>query len=326
MPIDRQRVFLTGASGFVGYHVARVFKDAGWDVECLVRESSDTTALEELGVELFSGWLDNPATYQNRIEGVDLVVHCAGAIKALNLAGFMEVNAEAAGAVAVAATNAGVPRIVLISSIAARGPVLSEGQTDFSPVSNYGQSKLEGEIKVRIQSDLKEVSVLRPPPVYGPRDHGMLDVFKMADKGWFPTLGDGSCRFGIIHGEDLARAVLALAVVSGPLPPGPFYPEDGSRCSMNELADAFSEALGRRLRRPCLPAWFFWTAGALASGWSQLSRRPSVFSLDKVHEMTAPSWESHNDDLIAATGWTPQIPLVDGIKATYAWYRKHGWL
>lgn len=310
----------------MGYHIARVFQQQGWQVRCLVRDTSDTSALEELGVEHFPAWMDNPSTYQDRMVDVDCVVHCAGAIKALNLNGFMEVNADSAGAVATAATNAGVPRILLISSIAARGPLLSEGQTEFSPVSMYGQSKLEGEIKVRIQSDLKEVSVLRPPPVYGPRDHGMLDVFKMAQKGWFPTLGRGEARFGIIHGDDLARAVFALASIAGPLPPGPFYPEDGTRCSMSELADAFEQAVGRKLKRPRLPEWLLWTAGSFASGWSQLTRRSSVFSLDKVREMTAPSWENHNDELIAATGWTPDIPLVEGLKSTYEWYRQHGWL
>lgn len=319
------RLFITGASGFVGHHIAARFRAEGWEVTALARPSSKVLALRELGVAVHVGDLLSGVSYARALEGSDLVVHCAGAIKARNLDEFMNVNARSAGEVTHVAAELGVPRLVLISSIAARGPMLPDKEP-FAPVSMYGRSKREGERLVRANAGKMEVTVVRPPPVYGTRDHGMLDVFKFARSRFFPLFGLGEGRTAIVHGRDLAAAVLSLAVCGGKMPPGPFYPEDGSNLSWRDLAVAFEEALSRRIVKMPVPPFLFWAAAGIASAWGRAAGRPVLFSLDKVREMACPSWECSHRPLRHATGWQPKVQLVDGLRETFMWYVKAGWL
>lgn len=320
------RLFITGASGFVGFHIAQVFVRQGWEVTALVRENSAVVGLEELSVRLHRGDLLAAPTFQRAMEGADAVVHCAGLIKARSYQEFRTVNAQGAGQVARAASIMGVPRLVLISSIAARGP----GRVDVrgtEPISIYGKSKLEGEQRSFQEAGGTEVAVLRPPPVYGPGDRGMLDLFKFARRGFFPLWGRGNHRTAIVHVEDLAEAVFALASRPGKMPSGPFYPEDGNNVSWSELAVAFAQAVRRKkiITLP-LPGFVFHLMGLVATLWSILTKRATLFSRDKALEMAQPYWECSHQGLTRATGWKPRHQLVRGLAETYVWYRKKGWL
>jgi nucleoside-diphosphate-sugar epimerase len=320
------RLFITGASGFVGFHIAQTFIQQGWEVTALVRESSSVTPLQEIGVSLHRGDLLAAPTFQQAMEGADVVVHCAGLTKALSYQEFRTVNAQGAGQVARAASIVGVPRLILISSIAARGPGRLDVR-DTAPISFYGKSKSEGEQRSFQEAGGTEVAVLRPPPVYGPGDRGMLDLFKFARRGFFPLWGRGNHRTAIVHVEDLAEATFALAARSGKMPSGPFYPEDGTNVSWGELAGAFAQAVRRRkITRLPLPGFVFQLLGLLATFWSMFTRRAALFSRDKVLEMAQPYWECSHRSLTRATGWKPRHQLVRGLAETYLWYRKNGWL
>ncbi len=317
------RLFLTGASGFVGYHLAAAFRAARWDVTALVRARSNVSALQELGVDLALGELLDAGSFSDRVAGSDLVIHCAGLIRAVTVEEYTRVNAEGAGVVAATASRVGVPRFILISSIAARGPL---GRGDSAPVSHYGTSKREGEKRVFERAGAMSVCVVRPPVIYGPRDNGMLAVFKAARRGLFPLYGRGGHRVAIVHVDDLVRAIQLLATCPGDLPAGPFYPEDGTNPSWAELASAFGSALGRKIWRIPLPPFLFQGIAALATGWSLLVRRPVLFSVDKVREMACPDWTASHKELTRAVGFKPQIPLVRGLGETARWYRRQGWI
>jgi len=320
------KLFLTGATGFVGHYVAACFRDCGWNVTALVRQTSSTDEVRRLGVKIHVGDMLSADTYQPAIESSDAVVHCAGLIKALGYDQFHRVNAEGASEVARAAERSGVARFVHISSIAAAGPTDSSGKAESQPVSNYGMSKLEGERKVLEKARGMQVCVVRPPIIYGPRDTGMLPVFKMAHQGWFPMFGNGTHQISIVHIDDLARAVFDLASNAGKLPEGPFYPEDGSNPTWRILADSLELVVDRKLRRPSLPPFLFHGAGSLATFWSMISRRPTVMSLDKYKEMAQPFWKFSHKSLTRAIGWVPRVRLSEGFHDTYKWYRDNGWL
>lgn len=317
------RLFLTGASGFVGHHLAAAFRSAGWDVSALVRTRSSVSALRELGVELVQGDLLAGESFADALAGSDLVIHCAGLIRAVTVEEYRRVNVDGAGVVAATASRVGMPRFILISSIAARGPL---GGSDPAPVSHYGTSKREGEKRVFEKAGGMSVCVIRPPVIYGPRDSGMLSVFKAARFGLFPMYGRGGHRLSIVHVDDLVRAIQLVAARPGDLPSGPFYPEDGTNPSWSELAQAFAAALGKKIRRIPLPPFLFYGLAGLATGWSLLVRRPVLFSLDKVREMSCPDWTASHKDLTRLVGYKPQIPLVRGLGETARWYRRQGWL
>ena len=351
------RVFLTGGTGFVGHHMARALAARGDDVVALVRHGSDTSGLVAPGcdaacaseisgkresneisdrsggapsspggrVSLAEGTLFDADRMARLMDGCDAVIHCAGAIKALAPEGFFAVNAGGSETAVKAARMAGVRRFHMVSSIAARGPITGPGQCA-PPVSHYGRSKREGEGLVLQAAGPVEVTFTRPPPVYGPRDLGMLAVFKAAAAGVFPLYGRGRSRVAMVHVSDVVGAILSLVLAPAPVPVGPYYPEDGSNPSWSELASAFEAAAGRRARRIPLPPALFWTAAACATAFSRIARRPAVFGLDKVREMSCPDWTASAADLTAATGWRARVPLQDGLAQTMRWYRGQGWV
>ena len=319
-----KHLFLTGGSGFLGHHIAARFLAAGWKVGALVRETSDTAGLEALGAALIPGGLEGGPVVTEAMRGCDAVVHCAGSTASSSEAAYLRINRDGAGAIAAAAAAAEVPRFVLISSIAAHGPSLDGGDGTDRPISAYGRSKLAGEEVVReALGDHTSLAILRPPPIYGPRDWALVPVFKMARRGIMPTYGRGSSRFSIVHGADAADAVFRLAATD--TPEGPFYPEDGARPTWPDFAAAFSAALDRPVRALPLPRPIFWIAGAGASLWGRIAR-PHPFTVDKVREMAAPGWVFSARRLREATGWTAGVDLHSGLRETLAWYVENGWI
>ena len=146
-----RHVLLTGATGFLGSHIAEGLCASGATVRCTVRKTSNLRWLKALSVETVQLDLGRPATeLDSALAGVSVVVHSAGLTRAPNEETFQRVNAEATGRLARAAVRNGVTRFVLISSLAARGPDSAVAAPPAgpaapdSPVSAYGRSKLAG--------------------------------------------------------------------------------------------------------------------------------------------------------------------------------------
>ena len=116
-------VLVTGATGFVGSHVAEAFVEAGYDVRFGARATSDLRWISSLDTERVP--LDlrgKPEDLSRALRDVDVMVHAAGITRARRMEDYHEVNAAGTERLAAAALEAGVRRIVLISSLAARGP------------------------------------------------------------------------------------------------------------------------------------------------------------------------------------------------------------
>jgi len=323
------RVFVTGGTGFVGSHVIEELVERGHEPLCLVRDSSDTDHLEEVGVATHLGSLTEIDAMREALAVCDAVVHIAGIIKAGEPRWFYRINGEATCQLAEAAAeeNPDLERFVYVSSIAAQGPCFApDGERiECEPVSHYGKSKLLGEKGVRGLADQVPVSVFRPPPVYGPRDRGMLPVFQGAAWGVAPTPGWGEQRTSAVHAFDLAEALVDSLEVDHDS--GAIFPiDDGEVHTWGDLARTFGEALGTTPIEISVPSFVFdiaarfneWRADVLGGDQGMLSR-------DKVREM-GHDWVCGNDPLCSQLGWKPSWPLQKGAEQTARWYREHGWL
>lgn len=324
------KVFLTGGTGFVGSHVAEILTKAGHEVTALVRATSKTAHLESLGATLQEGALGKAEGFSEALSGVDAVVHVAGLVAARSPEVMREVNAGGTRdlvEVTARVCRRGIP-FVYVSSVAAQGP--SKGREPRplteapSPVSHYGQTKLEGEEAVLSCGEALQVMILRPPPVYGPRDTDMFQVFQMARLGLGPVLGGGERWLSVIHAEDLARAVAACLENPGA---AKIYPiDDGGRYTWEDLGRTIGEAMGKSVRTLRLPRGLFRGAAALSEAWGTLRGSPPTFDRDKYLEMVQPSWVCGNSELCGDTGWAPEYDLLSGARQTAAWYRENGWL
>jgi len=321
------RVAVTGGTGFLGGHVVEALLDRGHEPVCLVRASSATRHLEGLGVSTVQGGLDADGL-DRLMAGTDAVVHVAGAVKALRPETLHAVNAEATRRVVASARNQGQDRLVLVSSLAAKGPHPGHDAAvhgTSSPVSHYGESKRGGEIAVLAAATDMRVRVVRPPVVYGPRDLAVLEIFRAVRRGVFPLAAPPGALLSTVYGPDAAACTVSALEARGRAPLL-VEPADGPPHTWEEFRDAAAEALGvRRVLSPRIPGWLVHAAGAGASVWARLARTPSKFSRDKAREVRHAHWIC-DAETWGALGWAPSMGLQEGVMATIDWYREHGHL
>jgi nucleoside-diphosphate-sugar epimerase len=248
------KVLVTGATGFVGSHLAEVLRSKGDEVTALVRSPSKASALDALGVRLIPGDLDDPGSLARAVEGQDVVFHVAGLVAARDEEEFLRVNRDGTASLAAAAARARVGRLVYVSSMAAGGPTdkgrALTGNEPPRPVTAYGRSKLAGE-KAVTEGPLPWV-IMRPPTVYGPRDREVLKVFRMARWGVAPVFGDGSQELSAVHGADLAEALIAAGTATGTTGKV-YYPCHPEVVTSAAFVHAVSGAMGRRVRLVPVP-------------------------------------------------------------------------
>ena len=326
------RVLLTGGSGFIGSHVADQLSEQGHTVRALVRASSDTQGLELVpGLELATGAVENRTSLDDAVRGCDAVVHVAGLVKARSPKEFFDVNAEGTKNLLAAAIAAGSPRrFVHVSSLAAIGPSLDgnpvDGDTPPRPVNNYGRSKLAGELTVLGAAGQIPVTVIRPPLVYGPRDHETLSFFTAIRRGTLPILGDGRNTLSLIYAADCAAAIVAAGLLDGPSGKA-YFVNDGTVYVWREALEDIETALGKRaVLRTGMPIWTLRLAAAASQTWGKVTNTAQMLTLDKVNELQHRHWVCNGEVARKELNWVPHIQWPEGVRLAAEWYRKAGWL
>ena len=320
--------FLTGGTGFLGWHVAKALLSEGFGVRALARGGPvRRTGLDELAVEVVPGDL-SAAALEGVLAGCDAVVHVAGLVKARNLADYRAVNVggtEKLLAAAAAACPAAI--FVQVSSQAAAGPArngvpVQEGDPS-KPVSWYGISKLEGEQAVA-RSWKGPWIVVRPGVLYGPRDRGLLTYFRMAEQGWVPVPAPRT----MVQVGPAADAALAIARAAGrpDLSGRVGFVCDPEAVSVRGLAAAIARAGGQRPRFVPLPSAVVRLAGAVETLREAATGESRPFNADKAREVLAGDWLCDPTPFRRDLTLREPPPLEDGLRETWAWYRKQGWL
>lgn len=295
---------MTGGTGFVGSRLLAALRAGGHEVRALTRRPQGEMAR----IRWIIGSLEDRDSLGQLAEGVEAVIHVAGVINA-DEAGFEAGNVQGTAAVIAAAEAANVPRFVHVSSLAAREPELSR----------YGASKARSEALVR-QSSLN-AAIVRPPAVYGPGDKETLDLFRMARRGLILLPPEG--RLSMIHADDLARLLIALAEAKSP--PPLTEPDDGrpGGWTHRELARALGDALGRQAVTLSMPRQAV-RLGAMLDGL--LRRERAKLTPDRAAYFCHPDWVTDPKLAPPPNLWTAAIDTHDGLKATAEWYRSQQWL
>ena len=322
--------FLTGGTGFVGGHVARALAAEGWTVRLLARDPRRAAGplLDRVPVEVVPGRLEDEASLAAALAGVDAIVHVAGLTKARTFAEYREVNARGTERL-VAAGRRVCPEahFVLISSQAAAGPARDgkpvRDEDPARPISWYGHSNREGE-EILAAGWPGPWTVLRPVVVYGPGDTGLFQYFKMAASGWIPVPA-ASTRIQLVGAERAALAVarsLGRTELFGRIR----FLSDPEPITLRELARAVSEHSGRLGRLIAVPDGLVRVLGVAETALETVTRRSQPFNADKAREILAGDWLCDGSPLAEALGLPSPVPVPDGIRAAWAWYRGAGWL
>lgn len=300
-------VAVTGGTGFVGRAVLEEAAARGLALRALTRRAQDPAP----GLEWVRGDLGDTDALARLVRGAQAVLHIAGVVNAADPAEFIEGNVQGTRRLVEAAQAAGVTRFVLVSSIAAREPDLSQ----------YGHSKREGERIVEASG--LDWTIIRPPAVYGPRDTELFQLFRTARWGIVPIPPRG--RTSVIHVADLARLLIAMLPGGEGVSGHVFEPDDGRAggWSHREFALAIGAALGRRVWAIRVPPGVI-MGGA---GLDRLARGGGAkLTPDRARYLVHPDWVCDPARAVPGHLWQARIALPEGLGDTATWYRNEGWL
>ena len=318
MTQGRRTVAVTGATGFLGRQVVAALAAQGWQVRVLVRSQPAHPLWQAIEPEVVLGSLAETTALERLVTGCDAVLHMAGLIKARNEAEFMAVNRDGSRALDDATHRLSPQAHFLhVSSLAAREPQLS----------GYAASKQAGEHAVQDALSPQQLSIVRPPAIYGPGDRETLIFFQLARQPLVPLLGRPEARLAVIHVEDAAQALVAQ--LDSPATGEARYIADGypEGYSWRDILDAAAAAVGnQRPRYVQVPKILLRSAAYTSGALAQLTGQVAMLNAGKLRELLHTDWSVPADRLLQHPGSPTRRKLSEGFKTTAEWYQKTGWL
>ncbi|MFN7952579.1 MAG: NAD-dependent epimerase/dehydratase family protein [bacterium] len=324
-------IALTGGTGFVGRHTARWLVERGHGVRLLARDRTRVPPELAEVVRIFAGDVTRPEQLAPFVAGATHVVHMAAVVGEGGVAAerYHAVHVTATRRLIEAAAAAGVRRFVHLSSVGVYGDTGARAADETCPArpeDAYERSKWQGEEEARAAAREHgvELVVLRPAGVYGRFDRRLLKLFRGIASGRFVLVGPCTCRYHLVHVEDVARAV-ELALVSASAAGEDFIVAGPEPVALSALITAIARIAGTRpprLRLPLAPV-------ALAARWMERLARPfgvrpplypervAFFTKERAYSI---------DKARRLLGFEPAVDLETGLRRTLADYRADGWL
>jgi nucleoside-diphosphate-sugar epimerase len=325
------KALVTGGTGFIGSHLVEALLKKGIQVRCLLRKTSDLKWLEGLPIEVRWGDCNDKNSLREAVEGVEQVFHLAGVTKAVHEKTYFEVNAFGTENLihACLENNPRIQKFIYLSSQAAAGPCRNGNKKKESdqckPVSPYGQSKQMGEELAMAHAQELPLLILRPSAVYGPRERDIYTFFKLLSKRIKPCLPSKDQHISLCYVEDIIQAILLAAQLKGSSGEI-FFLSDGQDYRLEEIGDAFAQAMGVNAFCIRVPEWMIIGMASFSEYLSKLSGKPPLLNKGKVEEIFQRNWVCDITKAKTALGFEPHISLAQGAKLTFEWYKKENWL
>lgn len=324
------RVLITGATGFVGSHLTEKLVNEGYEVRALARQSSDTSLLKNLNVEIVYGDITNVAAVEKAVTGCQQVYHLAAKTSQARLPKnqFYAINVKGAENVACSAMKANVERLVYVSTGGIYGTIKNppvDEDTKPSPNSLYRESKLLGE-QVVLAHRKKEglpVVISRISNVFGPGSTNWLGLFQAIAAKRFRIIGAGENHTHMGYITDVVDGLRRCGEIRGI--EGEAYLIAGKEpIKLKQLVEIIAQELGinnSRGRRPAGPFRAFSYLAQLVYRCFSVelphSHRYELFLADNVFDIS----KAQNE-----LGYCPKVSLREGIQQTIRWYRENGYI
>jgi nucleoside-diphosphate-sugar epimerase len=242
------RIFLTGATGYIGSAVLDALVRAGHDVTALVRNSEKARGVARRGGHPVVGDLSDPDSYRASADGQDGYVHAAFDARSGQGPTIDRLVLDTLLAAARRPRTAGAapapPRFVIYTSgvwVLGRSPEPAAEDAPLNPVDHVSWRPLHEQIVIEANNDRLRTVVVRPGVVYG-GGHGLVaDLFKSASKGLVRVVGDGNNHWPLVYERDLADLYARLAARSDAA--GVFHANDEGDERVNDIVDAIKPYL-----------------------------------------------------------------------------------
>ena len=317
--LSNKTILLTGASGFVGRHLATYLLQQGTVLRCPLRQiiEANNQTDELAGAIIFPiGNLDDRTDWHQALQGVDIVIHCAGRVHVMHetaadpLSLFRQVNVDATLHLAEQAALAGVKQFIFLSSIKVNGEETALGQPfsenqPAAPQDAYAQSKYEAELGLFAIAKRTgmHVTIIRPPLIYGAGvGANFRSLMRVLKKGLpLPLASVHNLRSFVYVGNlvDFIARCIDHPSASNQL----FLISDGFDMSTPGLLQRGARAFGKKARLLPCPPWLLTTIASL------LGRRAAA---DRVCQCLQVNIQKARTLL----NWSAPFTVEQGLQAT----------
>lgn len=324
------KVFVTGSTGFIGSHLVERLIHKGYHVVCLVRKNSNLKWLNELPVEYVYGDLFDVEVLRKATSDVDYIYHIAGVTASKTRRGYFLGNQEATRNLLIAAeANSNLKRFIFAGSLTAVGPSTAgkpvNEESELKPITTYGRSKMAAEKEVVSFQNKIPTTIIRIPAVYGPRDTATLDFFKTVNNGIIPLVGFKSKHVNILHVDDVVDGLILAG--EHPNAVGKTYFIGSEKAyTWEDIGKVTQEIIHRKTIKVRVPEYIVVIVAALYNLFDFFRRKPSVFNFEKSKDMIAEAWICDISKAKKELGFEQKVNLEDGVKETFKWYKKVGWI
>jgi nucleoside-diphosphate-sugar epimerase len=325
------KVLVTGATGFLGSHVAEHLAARGDIVRTLARSASKGSMLEPWGVEVMVGDLADPAAVRKACQGVDAIVHCAAKVGDWGpVEEYRKINVDALRVLLDASLQEKVARFVLVSSLGVYEARDHHGTDETTPlpahhIDGYTQTKVEAEnLAMSYFRDRQlPLVVIRPGFIYGPRDETVMPRILANLKARLVTYF-GS-RLKTLNNVYVGNVVEAVELALGPSVPlgEAFNITDPKTVTKKVFFERIADLAG--LPRP-FATWPMWFARFMCGTFERAGK---AFGFQPVLSMARLKFMGLNLDYSIAKartrlGYVGRTSFDDGMKRTIDWLRSQG--
>jgi nucleoside-diphosphate-sugar epimerase len=326
------RCLITGATGFIGGHLAEAFVGRGWQVVTVARPSSDTALLETLGVTVHRGDLADTALLRRLLPDTDVIVHAAAKVGDWGpLAEYRAVNVDALRGLLDACKGQSLQRFVHMSSLGVYASRHHHGTTEDEPLprkhhDSYSQTKVEAEhLVMQYYRDFGvPVVILRPGFVYGPRDRTVMPrIIANLKNGKIRYPGGGHGALNTIYVKNLVDAV--FLVLDNPQAVGQAYNlTDGEFVSKRKFIETIADALQVEKPTRTPPLW----AARIMTWWAETKARLKGAKEAPRYTHARLKFLGLNLDFSIEKaqrelGYRPGVGFDRAMQETLAWYKQN---
>ena len=330
----KEKVLVTGASGFIGSFIVEEALRRGFEVWAAVRRSSSRQFLQDERIHFIELDLGSEERLKEQLKGCpfDYVVHAAGVTKSLRKEDFRRINTEGTKHLVRAITALQMPlkRLVYISSLSIMGAIREEQpyteiREDDRPLPNtaYGQSKLEAEQWLETQP-LPYV-ILRPTGVYGPRERDYFMMAKSIKAHTDFAVGFKQQDITFVYVTDVVQAVF-LAMEKGQTG-RKYFLSDGEVYQSSTFSDLIRRELGNPWWiRITAPLWLLRIITFCGEYIGHLTGKVTALNNDKYNIMKQRNWRCDIEPARRELGYEPRVKLEEGVQRSIQWYKENKWL
>jgi 2-alkyl-3-oxoalkanoate reductase len=328
------RYLITGATGFVGGHIADACAQKEQTLSAIVRPTSNAGDLEKLGAILYRGELSDPALARQAVNEADVVIHCAAKVGDWGpIDEYRRVNVEALRVLLDACKGQALSRFILMSSLGVYATRHHHGTTEADPLPSwhndgYSQTKVEAEqlaLQYQREWDIPVV-ILRPGFVYGPRDKTVMPrIIDALCHNRLRYPGGGEAAMNLIFVNNLVDAVFLAVAADEKKAVGEAYNlTDGEFVSKRQFIGSIADAMGLQHPTRTPPLWLAWMVTWCAERLAKVrgAKKAPLFNFPRLKFIGYNldfSIQKAMDDL----GYRPRVNFEEAIGETMDWYKRN---